>query len=102
MVIDAVTPVPEARRGGRELAAVTGSQSALIEIKVGDLTEHRRRIESRLSDIDSLTVPTWLPVIEREYRRWDEMRDGQRLELGNVGTPEASLDAVLAYLASRD
>ena len=39
-----------------------------------------------------------LLINERDYRPWDEARDGRRLKLLNDGDPTASLAAVLAYI----
>lgn len=56
VVIDAVSPVPEARRGWSELAAAANEQLNVVELEVSDQVEHRRRVEDRGSDIDGLTV----------------------------------------------
>jgi len=39
-----------------------------------DVDEHRRRVESRISDIAGHHLPTWADVIERDYRPWDSNR----------------------------
>lgn len=98
VVIDAVSPVPQARQGWRELAAAANEQLVVVEVAVGDVAEHRRRVEDRRSDIEGLTVPTWREVCERDYRPWDEHRDGPRLDLLNDDAPEAGLAAVLAHI----
>ena len=98
VVIDAVSPVPQARRGWRELAAATNEHLVVVEVEVGDRAEHRRRVEGRESDIEGLTVPTWPQVLRRDYRPWDEARDGPRLRLRNDGAPQAGLAAVLAHI----
>ena len=36
-----------------------------------DAAEHRRRVESRASDIDGLVLPTWQDVLNRTYEPWD-------------------------------
>lgn len=102
VVIDAVSPVPEARQAWRELAAVMNEQLKVIELELSDRVEHRRRVESRGSDIDGLTVPTWHEVTQRNYRPWDEDRDGPRLKLTNDGAPEISLAAVLAFIDDQE
>ena len=98
VVIDAVSPVSEARQGWRELAATASARLKVIEVELSDPGEHRRRVEGRTSDIDGLIVPTWQQVIERAYQPWDEQRDGPRLKLSNNSDPETGLDAVLAYI----
>ena len=39
-----------------------------------DKTEHRRRVESRVADIEGHELPTWQDVVERDYRPWDTPR----------------------------
>jgi hypothetical protein len=36
-----------------------------------DAVEHRRRVETRRSDIEELKPPAWQDVIDREYENWD-------------------------------
>ena len=35
-----------------------------------DRHEHRRRVESRISDIPGLVLPTWQQVLDRQYEPW--------------------------------
>lgn len=98
VVVDAVSPVPEARQGWRDLATAANQQLTVIELVLSDTVEHRRRVENRESDIDGLIVPTWQQVTERNYQPWDEHRDGPRLKLTNDSAPEISLAAVLTYI----
>ncbi|HQO22509.1 MAG TPA: hypothetical protein PLM72_05465 [Spirochaetota bacterium] len=39
-----------------------------------DKTEHRRRIESRKSDIPGLVLPDWENVSSRKYETWESTR----------------------------
>lgn len=100
VVIDAVSPVPEARQGWRDLADATDEHLVMVEVQVSDRSEHRRRVEARRSDIEGLSVPTWQDVSERTYQPWDQTRDGPRLKLLNDTNPSAGLAAVLAYMDS--
>lgn len=102
VVIDAVSPGPEARQGWRALAAATNAQLRVIELELTDRVEHRRRVEARASDIDGLTVPTWQQVTERNYDPWDEERDGARLKLPNDTALQASLAAVFAFIDDQE
>jgi hypothetical protein len=45
-----------------------------VEVVCTDETEHRRRVESRVADIDGHRLPTWQEVVERDYRAWDRPR----------------------------
>jgi predicted kinase len=42
-----------------------------IEIVCSDLVEHRRRVETRVSDVPGLVLPDWHAVVSREYHGWD-------------------------------
>jgi len=41
-----------------------------IEIVCSDLVEHRRRVETRVSEVPGLVLPDWRAVIGREYHAW--------------------------------
>jgi hypothetical protein len=42
-----------------------------IEVICSDPSEHRRRVETRSTDIRGLRLPAWEEVISREYHAWD-------------------------------
>jgi hypothetical protein len=42
-----------------------------VEIVCSDAAEHRRRVETRVPDIEGHVQPTWQQVVERLYRPWD-------------------------------
>ena len=94
VVVDAVNPVEAAREGWRELAQRTGASLRVVEVVCTDTNEHRRRVESRVSDLEGLTAPTWSDVEAREYDPWTE----PRLTLDTCAEPvDASVERVLAY-----
>jgi len=72
VVADCVNPVRESREGWRTIAARTGTKFVEIEVVCSDPAEHRRRIQTRQSDIEGLVLPTWQDVLQREYEPWDE------------------------------
>jgi predicted kinase len=72
VVADCVNPVRESRHGWRTIAARAQTRIVEIEIVCSDPIEHRRRIETRQSDIDGLILPTWQAVLERDYAPWEE------------------------------
>lgn len=43
-----------------------------VELVCSDLAEHQRRVETRVSDIEGLVLPSWQRVVEREYETWDQ------------------------------
>ncbi len=100
VVVDAVSPVPEARAGWLGLARAAGAPVRMIEVVVSDPAEHRRRVEARRSDVDGLVVPTWRQVTAVTYEPWDTRRDGPRLVVANDGSPDDAMVRVRAYLST--
>jgi len=97
VVVDAVSPVAEARTGWRTAAAAAGAPVHVFEVVLADPGEHRRRVEQRLSDLDGLVVPTWEQVQAREYRSWNVHRDGDRMIVDGSDT-EAAMAAIRVRL----
>ncbi len=98
VVVDAVSPVPEARHGWAAVATAIRARLRVIEVGLSDPNEHRRRVEQRRSDLEGLTVPTWEQVINRTYEPWDEHRDGPRLRVDNSDVPTSVLPTIRAYV----
>ena len=65
VIADSVNPLPVTRNAW---VAVE------IEIICSDPQEHRRRVETRSTDISGLRFPTWQEVVERDYHAWDRER----------------------------
>ncbi|MGH9672140.1 MAG: hypothetical protein ACRD44_03085, partial [Bryobacteraceae bacterium] len=55
----------------REVARRAQATAVEIEIVCSDREEHRRRAESRISDIPGSSPPSWQEVVDREYHPWD-------------------------------
>jgi predicted kinase len=97
VIVDAVNPVHEAREGWLRLAELAAVPVRVIEVQLDDVSEHRRRVEQRRSDLDGQKVPTWDQVITAEYQPWDEERDGPRL-IVNGSSPDSAVEAILGYV----
>ncbi len=98
VVVDAVNPVPVARRAWRDLAADAGAALVFVEVGMRDVEEHRRRVEQRRADVAAQHVPTWDLVVAAEYEPWDEERDGPRLLVDGQAT-EPALAAIREYVS---
>ncbi len=70
VIADSVNPVEETRSAWREVAQRAGKRYVEIEIVCSDREEHRRRVETRVSDIAGRQSPTWRQVCDREYESW--------------------------------
>lgn len=71
VIVDSVNPIAVTRACWRELAASLGVPLVEIEVICGDAREHRRRVDSRTTDVPGLVLPTWQQVVDREYEAWD-------------------------------
>jgi predicted kinase len=71
VVADCVNPWPLTRCEWRAVADRTGVPALDVEIVCSDEVEHRRRVETRATDIIGHRLPTWQEVVERDYRPWD-------------------------------
>jgi predicted kinase len=72
VVVDCVNPVMESRRAWRDISARSSAPLVNIQVICSDVTEHRRRVETRQLDIPGLTPPTWQSVMNHEYAPWDK------------------------------
>jgi len=97
VVVDAVSPVAEARAGWRTAAAAAGAPVHVFEVVLNDLVEHRRRVEQRRRDLEGLVVPTWEQVRARDYQPWNVHRDGDWTIIDGSDT-EAALAAIRVRL----
>lgn len=98
VVVDAVSPVAEARAGWATVAKGAGVPLVVFEVVLPDLVEHRRRVEQRQSDLEGIVMPTWNEVRSHRYQPWDVPRDGDRTIIDGSDTQDA-LAAVRARLA---
>jgi len=91
---DSVNPWPETRDAWRDAGLAAGARVIEIEVVCSDLAEHRRRVETRVVDVDGLTPPDWQAVVGRDYRPWDRPRVV-------VDTAGRSVDEALADILAK-
>ena len=72
VIADSVNPIAITRESWRAVAESAGVPFLEVEIVCTDAEEHRRRVETRQSDIDGLKLPSWQDVQDREYEAWDK------------------------------
>ena len=98
VVADSVNPLNLTRDAWVEVAKKAGTRAIEVEITCSDPTEHRRRVESRVSDVPGLRLPTWKEVGSREYHLWD--RERVVIDTAECG-PEQGVAAIRKRLAGR-
>lgn len=72
VVADMVNGVPEARQAWEQLAARTDARLVRVLVECSDPDEHRRRVESRVADIEGHLLPGWEQVRASGPAPWPE------------------------------
>ena len=97
VIADSVNPWPLTRDAWRSVAARARVPALEVEIICSDTGEHRRRVETRVTDVPGLVLPAWSEVVERDYRPWDR----ERLVIDTARSDvETSVKTVLASLTT--
>ena len=92
---DSCNPIELTRREWERVAGDTGARYVNIEVVCSDLREHRGRVETRLSTVPGLRLPTWRDVADRQYDDWTV----DRVVVDTFGRSERQcLDELLAKM----
>ena len=99
VVVDCVNPLASTRVGWRGVARRAAVAIVEVELICSDLSEHRRRVESRISETAGMKLPTWDEVMAREYEPWA----GEHLVIDTAHRPvEAGVIKLHALLLARE
>ncbi|WFU14010.1 AAA family ATPase [Bradyrhizobium sp. CB3481] len=90
IVADCVNDCQDARDGWEAAARRAGAEIVWLEIVCSDVVEHRRRIETRSSEVVGLALPGWDAVAARAFDEWN--RDHFMID-----TAHRSLDECVAH-----
>lgn len=71
VIADSVNPLKVTRDAWVAVAKRAGAEFVEVEVVCSDVKEHRRRAETRRSDIPRLRLPTWQETVSRVYSPWD-------------------------------
>ena len=93
VIADSVNPLQITRDAWRGVGERAGVRVIEVEVVCSDVSEHRRRVETRGTDFPGWTL-TWQEVVDREYHSWD--RD--RIVLDTARTAPAETIATLKTL----
>jgi predicted kinase len=74
VVADSVNPLNVTRAAWREVAAAARVPIVEVELVCSDVAEHRRRVETRATDLPGLVPPSWAAVLRRDYDAWTAPR----------------------------
>ena len=96
VIADCVNPLALTRAAWRNVAAQAGAPLVEVELACSDEAEHRRRVETRSSDLAGFELPGWAAVLARPYEPWPEPHvvvDTART------TPDQAVGAILEAVA---
>lgn len=74
VVADSCNPINLTRREWEEVAIQSNCRHINIEVICSDKAEHKKRIETRTSEIKGLHFPAWSEIQRREYDIWETER----------------------------
>jgi predicted kinase len=74
VVADSCNPIELTRRAWENVAMKAEADFVNIEIICSDKSEHKKRAETRTTDVKGLRPPTWEEIENREYHRWQQGR----------------------------
>lgn len=72
VIADSVNPLTITRDAWLAVAARSKVRVVEVEVICSDKIEHRRRVETRKTDVEGLVKPTWQQVVERAYDDWGQ------------------------------
>ena len=94
VIADSVNPILITREAWRQVAQRAAVPAIEVEVICSDKVEHRRRVETRQTDIEGHVNPTWDEVVTRSYDNWGP---GPVV----VDTPLKAVDDIVTELADR-
>lgn len=98
VVADSCNPIELTRREWQDVAQKAGVGYINVEIRCSDPDEHRRRVDTRMSDVAGLKAPTWEEVEKRTYDAWT----GDRIVIDTTAkSVEECVEELLAELPRR-
>ena len=95
VIADSVNDWMLVRDAWRDVGVRAGVRVTEVETICSDVEEHRRRIETRASEVPGLVLPTWADVTQRDYHAWE--RDHLILDTAKHSL-DACVELVLAVL----
>jgi predicted kinase len=95
IVADCVNPVRESRDAWRRVAERASARLVDIHLICSDVAEHRRRVETRIADIDGHRLPGWDSVTAHVF---EARKDAHLLLDTAILSPEALVDLCLAHI----
>jgi hypothetical protein len=70
VIADSVNALRITREAWLAVAERAGVRAVEIEVICSDKAEHRRRAETRVTDVEGLIKPSWDKIVTRHYEDW--------------------------------
>jgi predicted kinase len=70
VIVECVNPTALTRDAWVGTAGAAGAALVQVEVTCSNEDEHKRRVETRRSDVEGLVKPQWTAILDREYEPW--------------------------------
>jgi predicted kinase len=98
VIADSVNSIAMTRDAWLEVAKRAGVRAIEVGVLCSDVEEHKRRVETRITDVFGPKLPTWPEVLARECHPWNRAHT----IIDTAGkSVEQNVRALRAVLASR-
>lgn len=98
VVAESVNPLSITRDAWRNVGEAAGVQVIEIETVCTDRSEHKKRVDTRIVNIEGLKLPSWEDVQQREYEEWH--RDRTLIDTAGESS-EQSITRTLALIQAQ-
>ncbi|HYO85265.1 MAG TPA: AAA family ATPase [Dermatophilaceae bacterium] len=88
VIAECVNPLTVTRDAWWHIADDAGARLVEVEMVCSDASEHRRRAETRTTDIQGHPLPTWQDILDREYEPW--VREHVVIDSATTCAPDAA------------
>jgi predicted kinase len=97
VISDSVNPLKITRDAWRQVADRARVPVIEVEVTCSDIQEHRKRVETRVAEVEGLKLPSWDDVINRAYEPWDR----EHIAINTAGNSvEASIQQAIRQIAN--
>ena len=100
VVAECVNPMMLTRNTWRSTAERAHAAIVEVELVCSDFVEHRRRVQTRSTDVEGVVKPGWEEVARREYHSWD--RPHVVIDTAETSAAEAAKQILVEITAARN
>jgi hypothetical protein len=97
VIVECVNPTALTRDAWLGTAEAAGAVLVEVEVICSNEDEHRRRAETRGSDVEGLAKPAWAAIVDREYEPW--LREPLVLD-SLIISPDSAAQRIASRMAS--